>query len=173
MLLNADIRRKDEVIRAKNDQILAEVAASQEFRESLNRLKKNVEVNRTQLGSGIDKAILEGVVFPDASSFEIKADSLTKDGTGPRSSGYSTGSSAFKYRTQLVSLFREFDRLNSAEGINEADFERVLEGFLVGLRGSRLADTVNLSLEAKKSLESYNNIKLKLNTAVSLYRNQI
>lgn len=98
---------------------------------------------------------------------------MTKDGTGPRGSNYSTGSSAFKYRTQLVSMFREFDRLNSAEGINEADFERVLEGFLVGLRGSRLVDSVNLTLESKKSLENYNNIKLKLNTAMGLYRAQI
>ena len=48
-----------------------------------------------------------------------------------------------------------------------------MEGFLVGLRGSRFTDTINLSLESKKSLENYNNIKYKLNTAVGLYRAQI
>ena len=139
----------------------------------MSRLRKNIEQNRTQLGSEVDKALLEGVVFPDASSFEIRADNLTKDGTVPRGSSFSNSSAAFKYRTQLVSLFREFERLNSGQGIHKADFERVLEGFLVGLRGSRFTDTNNLSLESKKSLENYNNIKYKLNTAVGLYRAQI
>jgi hypothetical protein len=31
-LITADLRRKDEIIKAKNEQILAEVAASNQFR---------------------------------------------------------------------------------------------------------------------------------------------
>ena len=78
---------------------------------------------------------------------------MTKDGSAPRGNNYSAGSSAFQYRTQLVSLFREFERYNnSAEGISEADFERILEGFLIGLRGTKFTDFINLSLDTKKSL---------------------
>lgn len=172
-LLTADLRRKDEIIRAKNQQILAEVAASNQFRETLSRLKRNIDQNRAQLSNGLDKSILEGVTFPEPGSLEIRADSLAREGSPPRGNNYSSGTPQFKYRTQLVSLFREFERLNSGEGITEADFERVMEGFLIGLRGTRFTDLLNASLESKKAIESYNKVKVKLNTAVGLYRTQI
>ena len=136
------------------------------------RLKKNIESNRAQL-SGLDRALLEGVTFPDATTLDIKADLLTKEGNVPRGSSYSSGSAGFQYRTQLVSLFREFERLNSAEGITQDDFERILEGFLVGLRGNRLADLVGINLEAKKAMETSAKLRQKLNTAVSIYQSQI
>lgn len=57
MILSADLKRKDVVIRSKNQQILSEVAASNQFRETINRLKRNIDQNRSQLG-GLDKSIL-------------------------------------------------------------------------------------------------------------------
>lgn len=152
---------------------MAEVAASNQFRETLSRLKRNIDQNRAQLSNGLDKSILEGVTFPEPGSLEIRADSLAREGSPPRGNNYSSGTPQFKYRTQLVSLFREFERLNSGEGITEADFERVMEGFLIGLRGTRFTDLLNASLESKKAIESYNKVKVKLNTAVGLYRTQI
>lgn len=119
--LNADFRRKDEIIRAKNEQILAEVAASNVFRESLNRLRRNIDQNRAQIGP-LERIILEGVTFPDQASFEIRADALTRDGTVARTSNYSSAPLNQQYRTQMISLFREFDRLNNTQGISAADF---------------------------------------------------
>jgi hypothetical protein len=136
-------------------------------------LKKNLDNNRSQIGA-FEKSILEGVTFPEAGSFEIRADVLTRDGNVPRGTNFSGSSANFQFRTQLVSLFREFERFNTnPEGINEDDFERILEGFLIGLRGTKFTDFINLSLDTKKSLENYNKIKVKLNTAVALYRAQI
>ena len=172
-ILHADLKRKDIIIRSKNDQILEEVAASVQFRDSINRVKKNIDQYRSQLGNGLDRNLVEGVVFPDPGSLDIKADVLTKDGSAPRGSSYSGSSSGFQYKTQLVSLFREFERLNKDTGIVEADFERILEGFLVGLRGNRLGDVVNTTLESRRSIDSYNKLKEKFNVAVNLYRSQI
>jgi hypothetical protein len=44
---------------------------------------------------------------------------------------------------------------------------------LIGLRGTKFTDFINLSLDSKKSQENYSKIKVKLNTAVALYRAQI
>lgn len=103
--LNADLRRKDDIIRAKNEQILAEVAASNVFRESLNRLRRNLDQNRPQIGQ-LERIIVEGVTFPDQSGFEIRADTLTRDGAVARTNNYSSAPLSSQYRTQMVSLFR-------------------------------------------------------------------
>ena len=69
---------------------------------------------------------------------DIKADLLTKDGAASRSGAYSSLSQPTKYKTQLVALFREFERLNNQGTISDADIERILEGFLVGFNGTRI-----------------------------------
>ena len=69
---------------------------------------------------------------------DIKADLLTKDGAASRSGAYSSLPQASKYKTQLVALFREFERLNNQGTISDADIERILEGFLVGFNGTRI-----------------------------------
>jgi hypothetical protein len=82
-------------------------------------LKLNIDKNISQLGGGLDRALLEGVTFPEIGAFDIRSDVLTKDGSAPRGSNYSGSSSGFQFRTQLVSLFREFERYNnSQQGIN-------------------------------------------------------
>ena len=75
--LYSDLKRKEDFINAKNDVILAEVAASNAVRESLNKLRRNVDTNKSRMGD-LERVIFEGVAFPEAGSFEIKADVLTK-----------------------------------------------------------------------------------------------
>ena len=103
--LYQDLKRKEDIILAKNDVILAEVASSNALRESLNRLKRNIDPNRSRVGD-LERVLLEGVTFPEVGSFEIKADLLTKDGALSRSQSYQGMSENQKYRTQLVQLFR-------------------------------------------------------------------
>lgn len=122
---------------AKNEVILAEVASSNALRESLNRVKRNIETNRSRIGD-LERTILEGVTFPDVGSFEIKGDILTKDGALSRSKGYQNQTQSQKSKTQIIQLFREFERLNNQDGISDSDAERILEGFLVGFNGSRI-----------------------------------
>ena len=91
---------------------MAEVASSNSFRESLNRMKRNIDSNRSRIGD-FERIILEGVIFPEAGSFEIKADVLTKDGALSRSRGYQNLPQEQKNKTKLIQLFREFERLQS------------------------------------------------------------
>lgn len=81
------------------------MAASNLFRESLNRLRRNIDQNRTQIGP-LERVILESITFPDQTGFEIRADALTKDGSVARSSNYSSAPLNTQYRTQMISLFR-------------------------------------------------------------------
>jgi len=50
----------------------------------------------------------------------------------------------------LVALFREFERLNNSGAITDADIERILEGFLVGMTGSRIKESVDLAISRRK-----------------------
>ena len=169
--LNADLRRKDDIIRAKNDQVLAEVAASNIFREALNKLKRNIEQNRGQL-NGLDRIVVEGVTFPDQLGFDIRADSLVREGNA-RSSVYTSSSSSTKYRTQIVSLFREFDRLNTSQGITDMDFEKILEGFMVSVPTSRIGQSTISTLEAIKAKESHAKLRQQFAVASQLYKGHI
>lgn len=99
--LYADLKRKQEIILAKNDIILAEVAAS----NAMNRIRRNIETNRNRIGD-LERVILEGVNFSEVGSFDIKADVLTKEGASSRSKGYQNLAQNQKYKTQLVGLFR-------------------------------------------------------------------
>lgn len=138
----------------------------------MNRLRRNIDQNRAQIGP-LERVILEGVVFPDQTGFEIRADVLTKDGTVARTSNYSSAPLPAQYRTQMVSLFREFDRLNNAQGISAVDFERVLEGFLVSLPGSRIGELTINTLESRKAKEDYAKLRQQFAVASQLYRSHI
>ena len=144
---------------------MAEVAAS----NAMNRIRKNIEANRARIGD-LERVILEGVNFSEVGSFDIKADILTKDGASSRSKGYQNLSQQQKYKAQLVQLFREFERLNNQEGITDADIEKVLEGFLVGFSGSRIKETVELSLARRKLNEDYLRLKEQFGVAVGIFQ---
>jgi hypothetical protein len=101
--LYGDLKRKEEIILAKNEVIMAEVASS----SMMNKIRKNIEANRAKIGD-LDKLILDGVNFTDVGSFDIRADQLTRDGAGSRNRGYQNLPATQKYKAQLVQLFREF-----------------------------------------------------------------
>jgi len=169
--LNANLRRKDEIIRLKNEQILAEVASSNAFKDAWSRVKAKIDQNRSQLG-GLANTLLDGIQLPDG--LDIKADALMKDGSAVRSSAYQGQSQQQKYRTQVVALFREFERLNNSEvGINDNDFERIIEGFLLGLTGSRLRELASQALDKQKIEEKYNKVRLQFGVAAGLYKTAV
>lgn len=128
--LYADLKVKESIILAKNDVILAEVAASNKLAELLKQKGGNIPA---ELGS-----------------FDIRADSLTREGAGGRSGAYGNQSQSQKYKTQVVQLFREFERFNNQQGLNDGDIERILEGFLMNLNGSRIKESVELSIQRRK-----------------------
>lgn len=86
----------------------------------MNRVKKNLETNRSRVGD-LERSILEGVTFPDVGSFEIRADVLTKDGATSRSKNFQNLSQNQKSKAQLIQMFREFERFNNQDGITDAD----------------------------------------------------
>lgn len=118
--LYSDLKRKEDIINSKNDIIFAQVAASNALRESLNKLKRNVDTNRSRVGD-LERMIFEGVAFPEVGSFEIKADALLKDGASSRSQGYQGQSQNQKNKTQVVQLFRELERFNNQDGISDGE----------------------------------------------------
>ncbi len=107
------------------------------MRECINRLKKNFEIHKSRIGD-LDRIILEGVNIPEVGGFEIRADTLTKDGAQSRSRTHSDSSEDQKLKTKAIQLFREFERLFGQQNVNQEQVERILQGFLTELKGSRL-----------------------------------
>lgn len=137
---------------------MAEVATSNALREAVNRIRKNIETNRSRVGD-LERLIFEGVNFPDVGSFDIKADILAKDGAASRSKGYQNQPQNQKNRTQLIQLFREFERANTQDGISDADIERIFENFLVGFTGTRIKESVETAISRRRIDDDYNRLK--------------
>jgi hypothetical protein len=167
------MRRKEEIILQKNDIIMAEVAASNAMKETINKIQRNLNNNRSKLGGDAERLIMDSINFAEIGNFEIRSDLLTKEGAQSRSSSFSSQSQNQKNKTQLIALFREFERLNASEGISDAEIERVMEGFLVGLAGSRIKESVSTSLNRWKMEQDYLRLKEQFQAAVSIYQNQI
>ena len=109
----------------------------------------------------------------EVGTFEIASNLLTQEGAVSRSKTYASQTQPQKYKTQLVGLFREFERLNNSDGISDADIERILEGFLVGLNGSRIKESVTKAIERRKMEDDYMRLKEQFAAAASIYQNQI
>lgn len=103
----------------------------------------------------------------------IQADLLTKDGAASRSGAYQNLQQNQKYKTQLIALFREFERLNNQGAITDGDIERILEGFLVGLTGSRLKESVDIAISRRKMEEDYLRLKDQFGVAVGIFQGLI
>lgn len=170
--LYSDLKRKEDIINAKNDVILAEVASSNALRESLNKLRRNLDTNKSRVGD-LERMILDGVTFPETGSFEIRADVLTKDGANSRSSGYQNMSQNQKYKTQLIQLFREFERINNQDGISDSEIERVMEGFLMGLQGTRIRESVETAIQRRKMEEDFIRMRDQFGVAVGIFQGQM
>ena len=75
------------------------------MRESINRLKKNFQINRSRIGD-LERIILDGVNISEIGSFEVKADTLTKDGAQSRSRTYADSPQEQKLKTKVIQMFR-------------------------------------------------------------------
>ena len=138
----------------------------------MNKLKRNIDVNRSRVGE-LEKVLLEGVIIPEIGSFEIKADLLTKDGALSRSKSYQSLPENQKYRTQLIQLFREFERVNNQQGISDAEIEKILENFLVGFNGSRIRESVIQAIERRRLEEDHIRLKEQFGVAVGILQGQL
>lgn len=59
-----------------------------------------------------------GIQLPNIGSFEIKADTLTNEGAVSRSSTYQQLPENKKNKVQLIQFFRQFEKVNTTEGIS-------------------------------------------------------
>jgi hypothetical protein len=156
--LTADLKRKDEIIKLKNDVILAEFARSNELKDTILRLKKTWDNarNKGDLGN-----LFAGVNLP---AEDVRADALVKDGSAARSAV----SGVQRTKGAIVTLFREFERLLNNPNLSQDEVDRTLEGFLTGLEGSRLRITVQDLLERNKWKTQYDNLMSKFSAAAGL-----
>lgn len=118
--LTADVRRKEDIIRAKNEVILAEFANGQQFKDAWTRVKRNLDSNKGRFPE-LERTLFEGVVIP--TSDEIRADSLTKDNAVARNTNIPN---VQRLRGNLVTLFREFEKLLNSPDLNQAAIDRAL-----------------------------------------------
>jgi hypothetical protein len=161
--LTADLKRKDDIIRLKNDIILAEFARSNDLRDTILRVKKTWDSARNK---GDLSNLFAGVNLP---SEDIRADSLVKDGSAARSAV----SGVQRTKGSIVTLFREFERLLGNPNLSQDEVDRTLEGFLTGLEGSRLRLTVQDILERNKWKTQYDGLMAKFSAAAGLWRSQL
>jgi hypothetical protein len=63
------MRRKEEIILQKNDIIMAEVAASNAMRETINKIQRNLNNNRSKLGGDAEKLIMDSINFAEIGNF--------------------------------------------------------------------------------------------------------
>jgi hypothetical protein len=91
-----------------------------------------------------------------------------------RSKSYQNLPENQKYKTQLLQLFREFERLNNQQGgIGDSDIERILEGFLIGLNGTRIKESVATAIERRKMEDDYLRIRDQFGVAAGIFQSQI
>lgn len=133
-----EIKIKDKIISSKNDIILGEVASSNLLREALTKA---------------------GLQLPNIGSLDIRAESLTVEGANSRTSAFQQLPEAKKNKVQLIQLFRQFEKVNSVEGINTEEIDRALEGFLLNLEGSRWRESVETRIRRRQAEENYTKLK--------------
>lgn len=78
-----------------------------------------------------------------------------------------------KLKTQVIALFREFERLNNQGAMTDNEVEKILEGFLVGLSGSRIKESVDLAISRRKMEEDYIRLKDQFGAAVGIFQGAI
>jgi hypothetical protein len=160
--LTADLRRKEEIIKQKNNIILAEYARSNELRETLLRIRKTWDSSRSR---GDLNNLFDGVHIP---TDDIRADALTRDGASR-----GTVSNLTKTRGAMVTLFREFETLLNNPNVTQDDIDRALEGFLTGMEGSRWRVTVQDLIERNKWRTQFENLTAKFSAAAGLWKGHL
>ena len=138
---------KDKIINAKNDIILGEVASSNLLKETLMK---------------------SGIQIPNIGSLEIRAENLTVEGATSRTSVFQQLPETKKNKVQLIQLFRQFEKVNSAEGINTDEIDRALEGFISNLEGSKWRESVETRIRRRQAEESYTRLKEQFGASISI-----
>jgi len=59
-----------------------------------------------------------GIALPNIGSLEVRSDNLTSEGAQSRSAAYQQLPENKKNKTQLIQLFRQFEKINNSEGIS-------------------------------------------------------
>jgi hypothetical protein len=62
-----------------------------------------------------------GIQLPNIGSLDIRADSLTVEGATSRTSSYQNLPQNKKNKTQLISFFRQLEKINNSEGISDEE----------------------------------------------------
>jgi hypothetical protein len=166
--LTSELRRKEDIIKNKNEIILAEFASGQQFKEAWSRIRKNFDAAKGRSGADLERTLFDGVILP--SSDEIRPDSLTRDNAVARQTNIPN---IQKLRGNLVVLFKEFERLLNSPELNQVAIDRTLEGFLLGLEGSRLRETTTQVLERVKMEDRYNKLRSAFAGAAGLFKSQL
>lgn len=133
----------------------------------MDRLKKNLDANKKQIGE-LGKNILEGVVIPEGITLDVKAELLVKEGAKARSPGYSAASPEQKLKTKVIQMVREFERLFKGV-VDQEQVERVIEGFLSQLKDSRLYSDVETTIRRIEAEEELGRLRENFAAAASIY----
>ena len=85
-----------------------------------------MELNRYKLGEA-EKLIMDGVVIPEVGYFDIKVDALNEKTLASRSKVLQQQTDGSKYRTRIIQMFREFERMmNQSQGFTDFEVERII-----------------------------------------------
>jgi hypothetical protein len=97
--------------------------------------------------------IKSGLQIPNINigSLEIRAENLTLEGAASRTSTFQQLPETKKNKVQLIQLFRQFEKVNSAEGISTDEIDRALEGFMLNLEGSKWRESVDVRIKRRQS----------------------
>ena len=68
----------------------------------------------------------------------------------------------------MIQLFRQFEKVNSAEGINTDEIDRALEGFISNLEGSKWRESVETRIRRRQAEESYTRLKEQFGASISI-----
>lgn len=111
--------------------------------------------------------------MPNIGSFDIKSDSLTKDGAKSRSDAYANLPANKKNKTQLIQFFRQFEKLNNSDGISADDIDKSLEGFILSLEGSRFRENIEVRIRRRRIEEDYERLQQQFGAAVGIFQSTL
>jgi hypothetical protein len=111
-----------------------------------------------------------GIQIPNINigSLEIRAENLAVEGSASRTSAFQQLTETKKNKVQLIQLFRQFEKINSAEGVSTDEIDRALEGFMLNLEGSKWRESVEVRMRRRQAEENYLRLKEQFGAAISI-----
>lgn len=68
----------------------------------------------------------------------------------------------------MIQFFRQFEKVNSTDGISTEEIDRALEAFTMGLEGSKWRESIETRLRRRSVEENYNRLKEQFSAAISI-----